>query len=357
MDRNLMVIDWNVTTMDRDYYWDMLSLSTFYYMFPLPIQIQYIVSMIEFFYYPILAIIGVPANIIVVLILCRGKCGLSKCITRYLVAMALSDLLVIVTEVILRRINNYTFQLNVLKLTAVCRPLYVVIRISIDCSVWFTVSFTFDRFVAISCQKLKSKYCTEKTVTVVLATITVLLCLKSIPIYFRYKPRWITDNVEWRCSNTQSYFRDPRWAAFRVFEKVLTPLLPFILILLCNTLIVRYILMANHVRKGLKQQKMHKHHNDQEVQSRRKSMVLLFTISGNFILLWLVYILYFFDFDGYIVDPFGVLEQVAYMLRNLSCCTNSFIYVATQSKFRQQLKAAVKYTLIPIYKLLNKQSN
>ncbi|GCB66591.1 hypothetical protein scyTo_0010120 [Scyliorhinus torazame] len=54
-------------------------------------------------YYLILSIIGSPVNLLAIVILIRGKCGLSSCTTRYLVAMATADLLVIITEVFLWR--------------------------------------------------------------------------------------------------------------------------------------------------------------------------------------------------------------------------------------------------------------
>ncbi|XP_067883123.1 probable G-protein coupled receptor 139 [Heterodontus francisci] len=309
-------------------------------------------------FYVTLAIIGVPVNLVSIVILSKGNCGLSSCTTRYLVAMSTADLLVIITEIILRRINNFYFPFNFLKLTSVCRPLYALIRAAVDCSVWFTITFTFDRFVAICCQKLKSKYCTRKTASVVLSTTGILLCLKNIPIYFRYEPGWVTDNVEWSCSNKPSYFTDPRWIGWRRVEKVLTPLLPFILILLLNALTVRHILVTSRLRQRLRGQSKKDNHSDSEMERRRKSMILLFSISGNFIFLWLVYILYIFDV-GYFLDDdsFYIFEKVAYMLRNLNCCTNTFIYVATQSEFREQLKSAVKYPVTSIIKLINKQSN
>ncbi|XP_067881198.1 probable G-protein coupled receptor 139 [Heterodontus francisci] len=309
-------------------------------------------------FYVILAIIGVPVNLVSIVILSKGNCGLSSCTTRYLVAMSTADLLVIITDIILRRINNLNFQLNFLDLTSVCRPLYVLIRAALDCSVWFTITFTFDRFVAICCQKLKTKYCTRKTATVVLTTTGILLCLKNIPIYFRIKPRWIIDNVEWGCSNKPSYFTDRRWTGFRMFEKALTPILPFALILLLNALTFRHILVTSRVRQRLRGQTEKDNHSDSEMERRRNSMILLFSISGSFILLWLVYILYIFAAHYFLEDdPYYTFEAVAYMLRNLSCCTNTFIYVVTQSEFREQLKNAVKYVVTSVIKLINKQSN
>ncbi|XP_072417211.1 probable G-protein coupled receptor 139 [Chiloscyllium punctatum] len=292
-------------------------------------------------YYLMLAVIGVPVNVLAIVVLSQGKCGLSPCITLYLVAMAAADLLAIITDVILHRINDYYFPLNFLSITPVCSVRYVLLRAAIDCSVWFTVSFTFDRFGAICYQKLKTRYCTKKTAAVVLSTTGTLLCLKNIPIYFRFKPKVIVDNVPLFCSNKRSYFTDPRWIGFRRFEKVLTPLIPFGLILFLNILTVKHIFKVSRIRKGLKCQNKALDHSDPEMGNRRKSVILLFSISGSFILLWLVYILYIFNVSSYLDEySFYIFENVAYMLRNLSCCTNTFIYVVTQAKFREQLKSS-----------------
>ncbi|XP_067865151.1 probable G-protein coupled receptor 139 [Heterodontus francisci] len=293
-------------------------------------------------YYPILAVIGVSINLLAIVILSRGKSGLSTCTTRYLVAMATADLLVIITRVILYRINYYYFPGSFLNITPVCRVNLVLLRAAIDCSIWFTVTFTFDRFVAICCQKLKTKYCTKKTAAVVLATTCILLCSKNISLYFIYEPREIIDNVPWFCVTKPSYFTEPGWVGFESFDKVLTPLLPFALILLFNALTVRHILVASRVRKGLRGQSKGENHSDPEMESRRKSVILLFTISGSFILLWFIYILDYFkityNFDD---DSNYIFRQVGFILSILSCCTNTFIYVVTQSKFREQVKSAV----------------
>ncbi|XP_072417217.1 probable G-protein coupled receptor 139 [Chiloscyllium punctatum] len=306
--------------------------------------------------YLMLAVIGVPVNVLAIVVLSQGKCGLSPCITLHLVVMAAADLLAIITNVILHRINDYYFPLNFLSITPVCSVRYVLLRAAIDCSVWFTVSFTFDRFVAICYQKLKTRYCTKKTAAVVLSTTGTLLCLKNIPIYFRFKPKVIIDNVPFFCSNKRSYFTDTRWIGFRRFEKVLTPLIPFGLILFLNILTVKHIFKVSRIRKGLKCQNKALDHSDPEMGNRRKSVILLFSISGSFILLWLVYILYIFNVSSYLDEySFYIFENVAYMLRNLSCCTNTFIYVVTQAKFREQLKSSVKYLVTSIVKFFIKR--
>uniref|UniRef100_UPI00398EDC2B probable G-protein coupled receptor 139 n=1 Tax=Pristiophorus japonicus TaxID=55135 RepID=UPI00398EDC2B len=317
---------------------------------------------IDKIYYMIIAVIDVPVNLVAIVILSRGKCGLSTCTSRYLVAMAAADLLVIITEVILYQINWYYFPVCFLDITPVCSVRAVLRGAATDCSVCFTVIFSFDRFVAICCTKLKTKYCTGKTAAVVLSTTGILLCLRNIPLYFRYEPGWIIDSIQWFCYTIPGYFTEPGWVVFDWFKMGLTPVLPFALILLLNALTVRHILVASRVRQGLRGESKGKNRSDPEMESRRKSVILLFAISGSFILLWLLHVI---DFLHYNIaggnsssgnDVYYIFEQVGFMLRNLNC-TNTFIYGMIQCKFREQLKSAVKYPVTSIIQLMNNQNN
>ncbi|XP_048376286.1 probable G-protein coupled receptor 139 isoform X2 [Stegostoma tigrinum] len=56
---------------------------------------QPVIIQVENICYPILAIVGVPANLVTIIILSREICDLSKCVTRYFVAMAVADLSVL----------------------------------------------------------------------------------------------------------------------------------------------------------------------------------------------------------------------------------------------------------------------
>ncbi|XP_062894712.1 probable G-protein coupled receptor 139 [Mobula hypostoma] len=311
--------------------------------------------------YVFIAVFGVPVNLVAIVILSRRKCGLSICTTRYLVAMAAADLLTIIFEIILFRIKKYYFMSSFLNISPMCSVTDVLRFAATDCSVWFTVTFTFDRFVAICCQKLKTKYCTGKTAAVVLTTTGVLFCLKNIPRYFLWQPTVIIDNVPWFCKLRDKGTADPGWVARAWVETVLTPFLPFAGILLLNALTVRHILMASRVRKGLKGQSKGENRSDPEMESRRRSVVLLFTLSGSFILLWMPLVINFiyyqvkamgFNFNDseWIFHEFGVL------LRNFSLCTNTVIYAVTQSKFREQVISAVKYPIISVLQLINKDA-
>ncbi|XP_067836112.1 probable G-protein coupled receptor 139 [Heptranchias perlo] len=304
---------------------------------------------VERIYYPVLAAIGITVNLVAIVILSRGKCGLSKCITRYLMAMAAADLTVVIIDVILKRINNIYLPVNFLFITPICALKLLMKIAALDCSVWFTVAFTFDRFVAICCQKLKPKFCNQRTASVIVTSVCVLGCLRCIPFYFTFEPKLIINNVPYFCISTMAYYTSPFWAAYEWFDSILTPLLPIFLILLFNALTVKHIIMSTTVRRALLNNV--DNHNDPETENRKKSMILLFTLSGNFILLWATYVVQSFIWrlqnynytDKYFSNPIYIIQQTGFMLQLLSSCTNTCIYGLTQRKFREELKKAVKY--------------
>ncbi|XP_067879944.1 probable G-protein coupled receptor 139 [Heterodontus francisci] len=297
-------------------------------------------------------------NLVTIWILSQGKCSLSRCITLYLVAMAAADLMVVITGVILNRIVYYYFPNTSLYITPVCSCVIVLLCVARDTSVWLTVVFTLDRLIAICSQKLKAGYCTPKTASLVIGAVCLLFCLKNIPWYFTFEPVYITDNVPWLCQSKPSFYTSPAWIGYDWLHRILTPFLPFILILIFNCLTIRHILVANRVRKGL----LSSHSGaeaDPETESRRKSMILLFSISGSFIMLWMPYVINFLYYritnTHYYTgptDPGYILQQMGYMFQLSSCCTNTCIYVVTQTKFREELKKIVRTPFNLVVKLL-----
>uniref|UniRef100_UPI00398ED626 probable G-protein coupled receptor 139 n=1 Tax=Pristiophorus japonicus TaxID=55135 RepID=UPI00398ED626 len=360
MCQNLRTVDGNVTTMDRGFSWEFDFLSTYYDKLTLEDRIFWALLIIEQIYYPFLAIVGVPVNIVTIVILSRGKCGLSKCVTRYLVAMSTADLLVIILDLILRHIPIvYWEHFDFVRSIPVCNIHAVLLYTATDCSVWFTVTFTFDRFVAICWQKLKTKYCTERTSSVILGTVTVLSGLKDITWYFMLLSTYWLINFPWFCAVSVTAATSPVWTTIELLHYIVTPFAPFVLILLLNALTVRHILVASRARRRLHGPSCGEKPRDPEMESRRKSIILLFVISGNFILLWAIFVMcsiwnrvsYFSA--GSIVAT-GFVTEMGFMLQLLTCCTNTGIYTVTQTKFRQQLKDLLKCPMTLIVKFIKR---
>ncbi|GCC38709.1 probable G-protein coupled receptor 139 [Chiloscyllium punctatum] len=289
------------------------------------------------------------ANLLAIGILSRGRCGLSKCITYYLVAIAVNDFFVIIISVILNRIGRIYFRYSVLSTTPVCSLGAVLVYGTRDGSVWLTVAFTVDRFVAICCQNLKIRYCTEKSASLIIGTICILSCIKNVPLYFIYKPLYTIRGVPWFCDIKSSYYTSPVWQAYDMLDPILTPILPFILIFLLNALTIKHILWANRSRQRLRGVE---NCQDSEMVNRKRSIVLLFAVSLSFLLLWATQVgrfLYvrvrgagYFNSQNF-KDPQYILSETTNMLQLLSSCNNIFIYAVSQNKFREELKVAIKY--------------
>ncbi|XP_038671312.1 probable G-protein coupled receptor 139 [Scyliorhinus canicula] len=327
---------------------------------PLSIQIKLVLEKIEEIYYPILVGIGVSFNLVTIVILSRGKCGLSKCVTHYLVAMATADLLVVIVDLILRRMPVvYWFEFNFVNSISLCNIHAVLLYAVTDCSVWFTVLFTFDRFVAICCQKLKAKYCNGKTAAIVIAVVTVLSFLKNIFWFFLYTSQYRLADDLWFCVVTGSVRFSLFWRIIELLHYVSTPCIPFFVIILFNVLTVRHIIAANIVRQRLRGQRSGEKKNDPEVQNRKKSIIVMFTISGNFIVLWAVCLIYSVGYQmrwlGYSsIRLHYIIGKIGFIFQLLNCCTNTWIYAMTQTKFRVELMKLMKYPLVAFVKLLVK---
>ncbi|XP_048455655.1 neuropeptides capa receptor-like, partial [Rhincodon typus] len=263
--------------------------------------------------------------------------------------MSVADLLVIILDLILRHIPIvYREQFYFLPSIPVCNIHAVLLYAATDWSVWFTVTFTFDRFVAICCQKLKSKYCSEKTAAVVLGTVTVLSCLKNIFWYFMLTARYWLLNAPWFCAVTPDVQMSRVWVTIEFLHNILTPALPFLLILLLNVFTVRHILVTSRPRRRLRAHTNGEGQCDAEMQNRKKSIILLFVISANFILLWSILMVYsiwnqMWNMGSQLERVPNFMRELGFMLQLLSCCTNTAIYAVTQTKFRQQLKNVLKY--------------
>ncbi|XP_055521009.1 probable G-protein coupled receptor 139 [Leucoraja erinacea] len=302
----------------------------------------------------VISLLSFTVNLLAIVILCRGKCGLSKCITLYLVAMAASDLLVGITDPFLRKTIRIYFTYSLLSMTT-----EVLVFTSTAISVWLTVAFTFDRFVAICCEKLKTRYCTERTAAVIIGAVSVLGCLENIPWYFTLVPVYVFDNVPWGCYVKPTFYTSSAWIAYGVTHRVLTPCIPFFLILLLNVLTVRRIVAASRVRRGLRDRSNRENDKDPEMENRRKSIVLLFSITGTFILLWATQA-FFYIFtsiakvrvDDNPTGNYYITRATSGFLQLLSSCTNTCIYVVTQSKFRAELMNAVKFPVSVIRALV-----
>ncbi|XP_048397618.1 probable G-protein coupled receptor 139 [Stegostoma tigrinum] len=307
--------------------------------------------LVEEIFYHFLAVIGLIANLMTILILSRGSCGLCSCTGRYLMSMAVADFLVIILCVIMNYLGSLHFPISFLHHYNVCSLNSIVNAAVVDSSVWLTVAFTIDRFIAICCPKWKVRYCTEKTAAWVILTICTVSFLRNIPRYFTYEPDYLRGpfpfcRLRKLCTNVP-------WAIYLCLCTVLTPLIPYVSILFLNALTVRHILVASRIRKTLRSQSNDGKQSDPEMENRRRSIILLFAISGNFIILWMTKVVVFVLEEMLLELNFmNAMIHVGDMLMYLNSCTNTCIYALTQAKFRDEIKRVVSYPINLLLKII-----
>ncbi|XP_059498371.1 probable G-protein coupled receptor 139 isoform X2 [Stegostoma tigrinum] len=276
------------------------------------------------------------ANLMTIVVLSRGNCGISRCTGRYLVSMTVADLLVIIFCVILNHLGSLHLPISFLKHYHVCSLNSITNAAVVDSSVWLTVAFTLDRFIAVCCPKWKVRYCTERTAAWVILTICTVSYLRNIPRYFTYEPD-PTRGPFPLCRLRNLCTKTP-WAAYLWSATIFTPLIPYVSILLLNVLTVRHILVVSRVRKTFRSQGHNGKDGDPEMESRRRSIILLFAISGNFIVLWMTRVVDFVFQEMLLnLSSMSIVTHVGEMLMYLSSCTNTCIYTLTQAKFRGEI--------------------
>ncbi|XP_041036660.1 probable G-protein coupled receptor 139 [Carcharodon carcharias] len=264
-----------------------------------------------------------------------------------MVAMAAVDLLATLVNRIAHQIFRQRFPFSFLSYTVICKLMLYMTCTNVGLSVWLTVCFTFDRFVAICCEKLKTRYCTVRTASIVITIVSVLMCLENIPFWFAFEHKLIINNIQWGFIPSVAFFRSPAGGAYFRLQSFLFSLVPFALILMFNCLTVRRIVVTNIARRKLRAPRTG-NQRDPEMESRRKSIILLFAVSANFILLSLTSVVSQWT-DALVVhiqpeytDAAFIANETGYMLTQLKSCTNTCIYAATQTKFREELINVVK---------------
>ncbi|XP_007909143.2 probable G-protein coupled receptor 139 [Callorhinchus milii] len=321
---------------------------------------QPVILVVKDIFYPVLAAFVVPANLLTIVVLWRGAHGLSRGITRYMLAMAMAGLLVLLFNVILHHILMDHFPFTFLARTSFCRVHTFLKSLGLDISVWFTVSLTFDRFIAICHQKARLVYCTEQTAIAVILIVSAIFILKNVPFLLLFEPRFTIGSVSWGCSAKAAFFTLPFWEALTWLCSLSTPLMPFVLIIFFNALTARFILAASRRRRMLRRGDTTGLGNeDPEIRSRQRSIVLLFTISGSFVLLWTTVTVSFLSTRVVVThfsqishtDPGYIATECGRLLMLLYSSANTCIYAVIQNKFRfrQQMatyRSKVKATVI-----------
>lgn len=218
-----------------------------------------------------------------------------------------------------------------------------------NASTWLVVVFTVERFIAIHTRALKTKVCTQRCAAWTVTSVFVCSHLFAVPYYFSNAS--VLNNNQTKC--IYNHKAPPCFIHTLVWLQTLQSyIIPFLIILTLNGLTLRLISLSNrvhaagHLTSGVKGKILPLLRS-----RRRKSVVLLVTISMSFVLLSVTRAttqillrtthMYKMDRNDYSVGM-NTAADIGTMLCLSNAAANMYLYVCTQGKFRQELFAFVR---------------
>ncbi|XP_078110003.1 putative G-protein coupled receptor 139 [Sander vitreus] len=282
------------------------------------------------------------------MIIWRRKCKLSRSSTFYLMAISVADNLVLIFVVVLELSVKYHQQEPFWSYEPWCSLRDIFNYGAYNAMTWLVVVFTVERFVAIHTWKMKTKICTLRCAAWTTMAVFFFSHIFAIPYYWSNAS--VYANNQTRCiykpeAPTQ-FIHALVW-----LQTLQAYILPFIIILTLNGLTLRLISLSNRV------------HITADLNSRvnkvmpllrsrmRKSVVLLVTVSMSFVLLSVTRAItqiilrtthmYSLDRNDYNLQ-INIAADTGTMLSLSNAAANMYLYVCTQSKFRQEFFACAR---------------
>uniref|UniRef100_UPI00398E8091 probable G-protein coupled receptor 139 n=1 Tax=Pristiophorus japonicus TaxID=55135 RepID=UPI00398E8091 len=303
------------------------------------------------------------ANIVAFLMFWQRNCMISKSSAYYLMAISVADTLVLILIVISELVLRFYILEPFWARDPWCTVRDIFNYGAYNASVWLVVTFTVERFIAISSFRLKIKLCTSRCAIMVITLTYVLSYLLAIPYFWsnHSQARLIPMNVSeahkiiyvcvYKRNISHFFVHGLVW-----FQTVLDYIIPFIIIFTLNGLTLRLIVQSNKVHhscevKGIGNSASSLHFKAQKT----KSIVLLITVSLSFahlcvtrLVTQLIIRIAYYDIDrADYSHTINIVADIGSMIDLTNMAINMYLYACTQTKFRKELLYCAKAMLCP----------
>lgn len=289
------------------------------------------------------------ANIMCFVIFWRCKCMLSKSSTFYLMAISIADTAVLVFIVVLELSIKYLTEEPFWSREPWCSLRDIFNYGASNISTWLVVAFTAERFLSITTYNLRKKIGIPHGTLWTICIIFALGHLLALPYNWAYVSMYSPDLQRWICiykPNATTQYT----LTIVSMQTIISYILPFVIIGILNGLTLRQISLVNRVHIICT--------SGQTVtpllrSRKRKSVVLLVTVSMTFVLLSITRSItqiilrtkgWQLNRDDYSLS-INVAADIGTMISLSNASINMYLYACTQTKFRQEVITCVKYFL------------
>lgn len=289
------------------------------------------------------------ANIMSFVIFWRRKCIFSKSSTFYLMAISIADTAVLVFIVVLELSVKYLTAEPFWSQEPWCSLRDIFTYGAYNTSTWLVVAFTAERFLSITTYSLRKQVRIPYGTLWTICSIFALGHLLALPYYWAYISIYSQDLQRWVCIHKPNATIQYTLTIVSM-QTIISHILPFVVIGFLNGLTLRQISLINRVHiictSGQKVTPL--------LRSRkRKSVVLLVTVSMTFVLLNITRSItqlimrtkgWPLNRDDYSLS-INVAADIGTMLSLSNAAINMYLYACTQTKFRHEVINYIKYCL------------
>lgn len=276
--------------------------------------------------------LGVIGNTMAMLVLTRKTMRTSTNI--FLTALAIWDTVVLLVCLLLISLTELVQSFKDLAFAYIVVYGYPIGLAAQTATVWLTVSFTVERYIAV-CHPLRAaSMCTIYRARLVVLAISVVSILYNVPRWFEYNIAKCSNHL-----NQQCIYPDKTWLANdSIYHKIYFGWLYFLVmcfIPLCSLAVLNAFLIVA-VRRSKQQRK------DMNVQQSRENNVTIMLVSVVMVFIIcqvpaLIYnMAYSIDMLRISRAPgWGVLSNIRNFLVTLNSAVNFILYCALGQKFRR----------------------
>ncbi|KAI5607472.1 putative G-protein coupled receptor 139 isoform X1 [Silurus asotus] len=297
-------------------------------------------------YYPLLCVLGIPANLFTFYMLCWRVCGMSSSARVYLSCLALVDtwylLCVTLLDLSLAFLQPQPFWHNRMW----CGVITFLQFGTFYASAWLVVAFTIERYIVFRVMMSRQRHLQVRHALLTCITIVLLSHMASVPL------SWINSAVQVnRTLNGQTVtvprclYRDAFYSTVVVWiTSFLSSGVPILLVIIFNSLIAYQLLGSGRLftkeeRRTIRASRTR--------GSARRTLLLLGIVSVAFVVLSLPRFVTYcilrtehnhedFNRDDYTIT-INIMGDVANMLHNLNSATNFLLYCGVSRRFRHEI--------------------
>nr|XP_057921529.1 probable G-protein coupled receptor 139 [Doryrhamphus excisus] len=296
-------------------------------------------------YYPLLCIVGIPANLFTFYIICFRKCGMSDTAMVYLSCLAIVDTFYVVWVILI----DLTLTFWVLQPFWHSHPWCSILGFlqygSLYSSSWIVVVFTIERYLALR-STAKQHFSQARVTKLTCAGVVVVSHLASVPLCWINVMESVDITVDGEnVTLPRCQYRDETYSTVIVWVTTfLSGGIPIVLVIVFNYLIGCHLHRASNLFTKEERRVIRGRSTKGMV---RRTILLLGTVSAAFVVLSLPRFVTYcilrteynkvdFDRNNYRI-PINIAGDVANMLQNLNSTTNFLLYCVVSRRFRQEL--------------------